>query len=127
VPEARRPSLTADQVRHPLDTLAAAYGVASEFGAVVLAIARRLFPDRGSSDLSVSPERTAVAQVVAPLILDGRTLARVYRDSVASRTRAQMVTMVGACGTTMPPEEFVSLVFKNIGSALAMKSGDSDR
>jgi hypothetical protein len=105
VPEARRPSLTADQVRHPLDTLATAYGVASEFDAVVLAIAWSLFSDRGSSDLSISPERMAVTQVVAPLILDGRTLARVFRDSVASRTRAQMVTMVRACSTTMPPED----------------------
>jgi hypothetical protein len=127
-PDSQRPSLTPDQVRHPLDVLAAVFSVTSEFDAVVLAIVRRLFPDRGSSDLSISPERMAVAQVVAPLILDGRTLARVYRNSLASRTRAQMVTMVAACGTIMPPGDFVELAFKNIGSALAaMKSGGLER
>jgi hypothetical protein len=120
-----RPSLSIEQVRDPLGTLALAYGVKRDRNPVRVAIAQRLYPDDRyvvwdrDHPLQVKAEWRAVSHILAQLTRDGRYLARVFRGSQLPKAQRQGLTkMVAACGSEIESEILIEQVFAEIRSAL---------
>ncbi len=82
-----RPSLSSEQVRDPIGTLALAYGVERDLNPVGIAIAQRLYPDDRyfvwdrDHPLLAKAEWRPVFHILPLLARDGRYLARVFRGS----------------------------------------------
>jgi hypothetical protein len=83
-PPVRRRSLSAEQIRDPLGTLATAYGVPPDLSDVAAAISKRLPADLvpGGWEASFPP----VAGIVFVVLRDGRNLGRIYRGSPLAKT-----------------------------------------
>jgi hypothetical protein len=125
VPVEPRPSLSSEQVRDPIGTLARAYGVERGLNPVGVAIAQRIYPDDRyvvwdrDHPLHVKAEWRAVFQILALLAQDGRLLARVFRSSQLPKPqRKWLPRMVAACGSEIEPEALIERVFAEIRSAL---------
>ncbi|HEY5252965.1 MAG TPA: hypothetical protein VIJ09_14965 [Acidimicrobiales bacterium] len=120
-PRMRRRSLSAEQIRDPLGTLATAYGVERDLSHVAAAIVERLPDDDGN--IGRGAQFTAVAGIVFFAAGDGRNLGRIYRGSpVAKPLRKALMGSVAFVVRPVPPEQFVEMVFREIRSALG--SGD---
>jgi hypothetical protein len=120
-----RPSLSSEQVRDPMGTLALAYGVERGLNPVGIAIAQRLYPDDRrvvwdrDHPLQIKAEWQAVFQIVALLAQDGRYLARVFRGSQLPKVQRKGLTkMVAAWRWEFEPEALIEQVFAEIRSAL---------
>jgi hypothetical protein len=127
VPAPGRPSLSSEQVRDPVGTLALAYGVTRDRNPVWVAVAQKLYPDDRyvvwDKDhplaLQIRAEWRAVEEIVLLLTQDGRYLARVLRRSPLPKPQRNWVHRVAAaCGSDIPPEELIEQVFAEIRSAL---------
>jgi hypothetical protein len=113
----RRPSLSPQQIRDPLGTLAAAYGVSPDLSEVAAVVSQRLPADLvpgGSEALGVT-----VTAIVAAIVLDGRNLGRIYRGSplVKPAQRAIKPSLdfyVGAGAA----EQFLEMVCQEIRTSL---------
>jgi hypothetical protein len=125
MPAEPRPSLSREQVRDPIGTLALAYGVKRDRSAVEIAIAQRLYPDDRyvvwdrDHPVQFKAEWKAVFYIVTRLAWDGRNLARVFRGSQLPKPEHQGLTkVVAACGSEIEPEILIEQVFAEIRSAL---------
>jgi hypothetical protein len=127
VPTPRRPSLTPQQVRDPLGTLAEAYGVPRGFPQVVDAIRDKCFPDRQTST-GFDREGSAVGQVVGVLIMDGRMLARVYRGTPLPKRQKNFVTKTtDTWRRDLPSGELAEMLYSEIRSSLARLNHPASR
>ena len=125
VPTERRPSLSRQQVRDPLGTLALAYGVERDQNAVWFAIAQRLYPDDRyvvwdkGPPVEVKAEWRALLLILAILEEDGRYLARVVRGSQLPKGLRKHVNQLAAgCAPYTQPEMFIDQIFAEIRSAV---------
>jgi hypothetical protein len=125
VPTERRPSLSSEQVRDPLGTLALAYGVERHQNAVWVAIAQRLYPDDRyvvwdkEHPLEVKAEWRALGLILAILEEDGRFLARVVRGSQLPKPLPKHFKQLAAgCAPDTQPEVFIEQIFSEIRSAV---------
>ena len=120
----RRKSLSAEQIRDPLGTLAVAYGVQRDFSQVVAAIIERLPIEVSSLEWQASFR--AVSQLVFVVIRDGRNLGRIYRGSpVAQESRKSLTKMVALNDPPLTAEPFLEMVCSDIRSALGGLAEDA--
>ena len=119
-----RPSLSIEQIRDPLGTLAIAYGVNRGLNPVGAAIAQRLYPDNRyvvwdkDHPIQVKAEWRAVFQIVALVTRDGRYLARVLRGSQLPKPTRKFLTRMVAASPSEEPEALIEQIFAEIRAAL---------
>jgi hypothetical protein len=120
-----RPTLSSEQVRDPIGTLALAYGIERGLHPVGVVIAQKICPDDRyvvwdkDHPIQIKAEWSAVFHVLALLARDGRYLARVFRGSPLPKAERKGLTkMVAACGSEMQPESLIEQVFAEIRSVL---------
>lgn len=124
VPMPSRPSLSPDQIRDPIGTLANAYGVERDMQAVTRAIALRAFPQAEPKgyfpdDFTIPNEWGAVSQMVAVFAQDGRNLGRVFRSSPLPRPYRQTARRMVSCYVgDEDADGFIEIVATEIRSSL---------